>query len=119
MNPVAKPPAAEMAPEMRKALADLDKMLASTDKLVQRIDTEVTPEVRTSLLEARRSLNAESPLQLDARDALREVSQAARALRVFLDYLERNPQALLRGKGGSVPATPEAKAPDTEKELKK
>ncbi len=109
----------EMAPEMRKALADLDKMLASTDKLVQRIDTEVTPEVRTSLLEARRSLNAESPLQLDARDALREVSQAARALRVFLDYLERNPQALLRGKGGSVPATPEAKPPDTEKELKK
>ncbi len=109
----------ETTPEMRKALEDLDKLLVNVDKLVQRIDSEMTPEVRAALSEARRSLGPESPLQLDARSALREVSQAAQALRVFLDYLERNPQALLRGKGGPTPASSEARPPNVEKEQKK
>jgi paraquat-inducible protein B len=30
---------------------------------------------------------------------LRELSDAARSLRVLADYLERHPEALLRGKG--------------------
>ena len=30
--------------------------------------------------------------------ALREVEAAARALREFLDYLDRNPEAILQGK---------------------
>jgi paraquat-inducible protein B len=33
-------------------------------------------------------------------ETLREVSAAARAIRVLADYLERNPNALLFGKGG-------------------
>ena len=33
-------------------------------------------------------------------NALQEVSAAARAIRVLADYLERNPNALLFGKGG-------------------
>ena len=32
---------------------------------------------------------------------LKELSAAARSIRVWADYLERHPEALLRGKGGS------------------
>jgi paraquat-inducible protein B len=34
-------------------------------------------------------------------DAFNEVAGAARSVRVFADYLEQNPDALLRGKGAS------------------
>lgn len=39
-----------------------------------------------------------SPLDHDLRDALRQVSDAARAVAQLADYLERNPSALLYGK---------------------
>jgi paraquat-inducible protein B len=35
-------------------------------------------------------------------DTLREVSRAARSLRVLADYLERHPEALVRGKKGGA-----------------
>lgn len=41
----------------------------------------------------------DSPLRLELFNTLKELSTAARSLRVFADYLERHPEALLRGKG--------------------
>jgi paraquat-inducible protein B len=95
--------------DVRKSLAELTKTLASADTLVKHLDTEVTPEVRAAIAQAQRALGPDSPLQLDARSALQEVSQAARALRVLADYLERNPSALLRGKSPPPPSTEEHK----------
>jgi paraquat-inducible protein B len=40
-----------------------------------------------------------SPISVELRRALSEVTGAARSLRVLSDYLERHPEALLRGKG--------------------
>jgi len=87
--------------------ADLQQMLQSASSLVKRLDTEVAPEARAALAEARktlgtaeRSLKSDAPLQQDAREALREVGRAAQAMRVLADYLERHPEALIRGKKG-------------------
>jgi paraquat-inducible protein B len=44
-------------------------------------------------------LNADSPLQVKMNTALEEISGAARSLRLLMDYLERHPESLLRGKG--------------------
>jgi len=84
---------------------DVHQTLASADKLLQRLDTEVTPEVHEMLADARKALSsadrvlaADAPLQQDAQGALREMAEAARALRVLADYLERHPESLIRGK---------------------
>jgi paraquat-inducible protein B len=43
-----------------------------------------------------------SPQLQQLGSTLQEVSRAARALRVLADYLERHPEALLRGKKGEA-----------------
>jgi paraquat-inducible protein B len=85
--------------------ADLRKTLATINTVLQRIDTEVTPEARDTLAQARkalgsadRALAADQPLQQDAREAMREVGRAAQSLRVLADYLEQHPESLIRGK---------------------
>src|SRR5437667_402319 len=90
--------------------ADVHQVLQSADKLVNRLDAEVAPEARATLAEARktlgtaeRTLNRDAPLQVDARQALREISRAAQALRALSDYLERHPESLIRGKKEQKP----------------
>ena len=57
-------------------------------------------EARKTLGEAKQTLSSEAPLQLDLRETLREMGRAAKSLRQLGDYLERNPEALIRGKKG-------------------
>ncbi|MCB1971085.1 MAG: MCE family protein [Geminicoccaceae bacterium] len=46
-------------------------------------------------------LDKDGGLPYDAGELMRELTQAARSVRVFAQYLERHPEALLRGKGGN------------------
>jgi paraquat-inducible protein B len=89
---------------------DLRQTLQSGTKLLARLDAEVAGEARTTLIEARKAmvsadrlLSSEAPLQQDTRDAMREIARAAHAFRILADYLERNPQALLLGKKEDTP----------------
>jgi paraquat-inducible protein B len=100
-----KLPVEAIAQDLQLALQQLKSTLQSTDKLVKRLDTEVTPEALTTLREARKALsNAEralasdAPLQQDARETLRQLIRAAESLRTLTDYLERHPESLIRGK---------------------
>jgi paraquat-inducible protein B len=100
-----KLPVEAIAQDLQLALQQLKSTLQSTDKLVKRLDTEVTPEALTTLKEARKALsNAEralasdAPLQQDARETLRQLIRAAESLRTLTDYLERHPESLIRGK---------------------
>ena len=86
-------------------LVSLRQTLDSARGLVERLDREVTPEMRTTLVEARRalgavdqSLGADAPLEQDLQQTLKQLSRAADALRSLADYLERHPESLLRGK---------------------
>jgi paraquat-inducible protein B len=101
--------------DLRKTLASLDQTLQDAGKAVNRIDTDLTPGLKTTLDELRSALTAadrvlkntdttlvgrDAPAQQDLRDALQEITRAARSLRVLADYLERHPESLIRGKTG-------------------
>ena len=95
--------------------------LQDVERLVVRIDKELTPELTATLRGARKTLenadqtlgkvdktlhsteqllSSDAPLQLELRDTLREVGKAAATVRQLADLLERQPEALLRGKKG-------------------
>jgi paraquat-inducible protein B len=107
----------EVANKLGKIAAELEKVpyaeigknvsetLQSANSLMKRLDKEIAPEARDVLVQARKSLtsaeqlmSARGPLQQDTREALREMARAAEALRQLADYLERHPEALIRGK---------------------
>jgi paraquat-inducible protein B len=48
-------------------------------------------------------LGPDAPAQQELRDALKEIARAARGMGVLADYLERNPETLLRGKNKENP----------------
>ena len=104
--------------DTRKILETLDRTLKDVNIAVNRLDTDVTPELKKVLEEVRRAtvsadqvlrntdatlVGKDAPGQQELRDALQEVARAARSLRVLTDYLERHPDALIRGKAGEKP----------------
>jgi paraquat-inducible protein B len=99
--------------DLRKALSSLDRTLQETSKMVNHVDGEVVPRFVTALEDARKTLASaervmnsvdrglvgpDAPAQQELRNALQEVTQAARALRVLADSLERHPESLIRGR---------------------
>jgi paraquat-inducible protein B len=110
MKKLEKLPLDETVADVRQALQSLDVTIKNADKLVQRMNAEVVPEVRGTLEDARKALgaakqtlSADAPLQQDLREALREVARAAQSLRVLTDFLERHPETLIRGKQEEKP----------------
>jgi len=109
-NKLEKVPFEGIGTDLRQTLQSLDRTLQNTDRLVQRVDKDVAPQARAAIEDARRTfaaaertLASDAPLQQDARTALRELTRAAEALRVLADYLDRHPEALLRGKKEEQP----------------
>jgi len=100
-----KLPLDQIVADLRQTMGSLNKTLQSVERLASNLDRELMPEMKTTIIDARRTLTeaqktlaSDGPLQHDARDALNEVSRAAQSLRVMLDYLERHPESLLMGK---------------------
>lgn len=107
-----KVPFAEIGADLQRAAAQLEKALENTDKLISRLDTELTPEATATLSElramindgretlsvARQGLASDAPLQTDLRATLHEVTRAAEALRTLAETIERQPEALIRGR---------------------
>jgi paraquat-inducible protein B len=124
--------------DLTKMLAGVGVTLQDASKAVNRIDTDVTPELKTTLQaaslalgtvdgmlknevnttleELRRALatadgvlkstdaallGKDAPGQQELRDALQEVTRAARSLRGLTDFLERHPESLIWGKNGA------------------
>jgi paraquat-inducible protein B len=99
--------------DLTTALTSLNQTLQDTSRAINRIDSDVTPELKTIVAEVRSTIASadgvlkntdatlvgkDAPAQQDLRDALQEIARAARSLRVLTDYLERHPEALIRGK---------------------
>jgi paraquat-inducible protein B len=85
---------------------DLRATLASTSKLMGRLDKQVAPEAQAMLKQARESmaqinalLAADASLPVNTERAMQELGRAARSLRALADFLQSNPEALLRGRG--------------------
>jgi paraquat-inducible protein B len=88
--------------EIGKNLRDT---LKSADVLMKRLDAQVVPELKDTLAAARKTfhqadelLQKDSPAQSDLREALQQVTQTMQSLDALADYLERHPEALIRGK---------------------
>jgi paraquat-inducible protein B len=86
---------------------DLRKTLGDADTLMNTINTDVAPEAKATLAAARealtsanRALQSDSPLQQSTTETMRELSRTAASFRSLAEYLERHPEALIRGKTG-------------------
>jgi len=78
-----KLPYEQLASDLRKAVAELDKTLVSTRRTIDHADKLIEPN---------------SGLELELSGTLQEMRRTAQALRILTDYLERHPEALIRGK---------------------
>jgi len=85
--------AADASTLMQNADTKLDVLQPVIEELVVTLD-----EAQSALRAATIALRGESTEAYQLGTTLHEVEKAARALREFLDYLDRNPEALLRGK---------------------
>lgn len=102
---VEKLPLEEIGGDLKKLLATMDKNLQQTEVLFGSINQDVLPEVvqtmqqlQASISTLEKSYSAESGVGRDMRKTLDELGKAARSVRVLTEYLQRHPEALLRGK---------------------
>lgn len=93
------------APSLKQALVELETALAGIGAIAGQINDRIAPELATTLQQTSatlRSANAlvseNSSLSIDARRMFQEIATAARSVRLMADYLERHPEALLKGK---------------------
>jgi paraquat-inducible protein B len=88
-----------------RVAAILDKLgQFPIDKIGKNMDATLTglqltvDQTQKTLVALEKTLSSDSPLQQELQQTLEELSGAARSLRLLADYLERNPEAILRGK---------------------
>jgi paraquat-inducible protein B len=122
LNTLQSLPLAEIASDLQetvqgvKALVESDALAASVVELERSLVAvretadsyaAVAPALDAALRQTRDTLAAaeglvgdNSPVVGELRKLLRELATAARSIRVMADYLERHPEALIKGKGG-------------------
>ena len=83
MNKLDQVPFKQITDNLQKVLTDLDSTLVSG---------------RSTLDNANKLIEPNSELGAELGSTLQEVRGAARSVRVLADYLERHPEALIRGK---------------------
>jgi paraquat-inducible protein B len=102
---LSRVPFDQLSARLMNAMASLDQTLKSADHLLQNVDGNLAPQVQSTLAEAQAALkNAkellgqDAPLENDLGSTLLQVSRAAKSISALVDYLERHPESLLRGK---------------------
>ena len=89
----------DTAPSLSAALKQSQHALQTAEGTLETLNNTFSRAEKTlGALEA--ALSTRSPLQQDARGAMKELTAAARSVRTLMDYLERHPEALLQGKRG-------------------
>ena len=102
------------SPELQKSIASLHSALDDLGSLARTVDSRVDPlsselhatlnETRLAMSQARDTLESAQYLVSDQKllfaldNALAEITSAARSVRDLTDFLERQPQSILRGK---------------------
>ena len=106
VDKLEKLPVKQIGDDLRDTMQHVSKTTKLLERLVEDLDTEIAPAVNATLEQAQKTmsnmdrlLNAKSPTGYEMKQALTELAEAARSLRTLLDYLERHPEALIKGKG--------------------
>jgi paraquat-inducible protein B len=107
---LSKVPFDQLSARLLSAMNSLDQTLKSADQLLHNVDSNLAPQMQTTLAEAQEALkNAkellgrDAPLENDLGSTLLQVSRAAKSISALVDYLERHPESLLRGKPPGPP----------------
>jgi paraquat-inducible protein B len=107
---LSKVPFDQLSARLMSAMNSLDQTLKSADQLLKNVDQKLAPQIQSTLAEAQAALkNAkdllgqDAPLENDLGSTLLQVSRAAKSISALVDYLERHPESLLRGKPPGPP----------------
>lgn len=115
---IDKIPLDTIGTDVRDTLETLNRTLKDADRVINNIDRNTMPAIQTTLEDLRKAIakadrvltstdntlvGKDSPTQQELREALQDVSRAARSISDLVDYLERNPDSLIRGKAQEVP----------------
>ncbi len=91
--------------DLQKAIISLNKTLQQTEKLVQNFNRKITPNVNETLTQVQKSIKdlegsfgSDSSVNYNMRELLKELTGTVRSLHILIDYLERHPDSLIRGK---------------------
>ncbi|MEI6262258.1 MAG: MlaD family protein [Deltaproteobacteria bacterium] len=94
------------SPEIGEALRSLNTAVKEIQLLTTDLRVRTAPEINAALKQAQQSLatsnavlETDSPLQYRMKETLEELSDAARSLRVLVEYLENHPESIVTGKG--------------------
>jgi paraquat-inducible protein B len=100
-----KVPFDQIAARLVSTLSTLDQTLKSSDRLLRHVDGTIAPQVSETLKEAAGAMKSakdllaqDAPLQNDLSATLLQLSRAAKSVSALVDYLERHPESLIRGK---------------------
>jgi paraquat-inducible protein B len=105
--------------QLKQTAAGMQVAMASVGRMTDRLDARLGPLVgslkktsdqatltlaaaRTSLIDLSGTLEPDSPLGYQLIHALENMSEASQAVTTLADYLQRNPGALVRGRGTTV-----------------
>ncbi len=101
---------ATSGPELGHAIKSLDDTLTRLDKVTQEVEPDIkslVKSLRETADSAQNTLNTvqslignTAPTGTDLPRLMRELTEAARSVRGLADYLDRHPEALLRGRKG-------------------
>jgi paraquat-inducible protein B len=102
---LGKIPYDDIAADVQQTVRQLDTTLKTTDKVMNQVNSDIGPEAKAALENARRALGAaeqtlstDAPLQSDLRATLRDMRQAADSLKQLTNDLDRRPETLIYGK---------------------
>ena len=97
--------------KLEETLANLNELMVSSNELMSTLGQNapgLAAELQATLENARTTLDAlgemaspEGEIGIELYNALSEFTAAARSIRVMAEYLERHPEALLKGKSGN------------------
>ena len=102
-------------PEVRQALTSLSGALGQVQELVRKADGGLTPLLRRlpaiadnldqairnangAMTSLQRSYGGDSSFNRNLDRTMQQVSEAARSIRLLADFLDRHPEALIRGR---------------------
>ncbi len=100
---------ATAGPQLRDALVSLDRVLRHLDRLASATQPNLNALLKSlhatsdaaqrTLTAIQNATGGGAPSSTDLPQLMSELSQAARSVRELADYLDRHPEALLRGRG--------------------
>ena len=107
LKKVEKVPFDKIGMDLQLAVESLTKTLNEIKDMSGNINQETVPKINAALDQMQEAmkgvestLGPDSALSYNARQVTNELSMAIRSIRSLLEYLERDPQALLLGKEG-------------------